>query len=74
MKNRKRLLSIVLTLCIILTMMPMTVNAASTVNHIELIGAPDKYKIGETVSDAPVNAISVKSGNVDCMGHINSDT
>ena len=68
MKNRKRLLSIVLTLCIILTMMPMTVNAASTVNHIELIGAPDKYKIGETVSDAPVNAISVKSGNVDCMG------
>ena len=37
MKNRKRLLSIVLTLCIILTMMPMTVNAASTVNHIELI-------------------------------------
>ena len=68
MKNRKRLLSIVLTLCIILTMMPMTVNAASTVNHIELIGAPDKYRIGETVSDAPVNAISVKSGNVDCMG------
>ena len=76
MKNRKRLLSIVLTLCMILTMMPMTVNAASTVNHIELIGAPDKYEIGKTVSDAPVDAISVKSGNVDCMGKmwINTST
>ena len=76
MKNRKRLLSIVLTLCIILTMMPMTVNAASTVDHIELIGAPDKYEIGKTVSDAPVDAISVKSGNVDCQAKmwINTST
>ncbi|MCI5729379.1 MAG: fibronectin type III domain-containing protein [Clostridia bacterium] len=76
MKNRKRLLSIVLTLCMILTMMPMTVNAASTVNHIELNGAPDKYEIGKTVKDAPVGAISVKSGNVDCMARmwINTST
>ncbi len=76
MKNRKRLLSIVLTLCMILTMMPMTVNAASTVNHIELIGAPDKYEIGKTVSEAPVDAISVKSGNVDCKAKmwINTST
>ena len=44
-----------------------TPDTKEKVDHIELIGAPDKYKIGETVSDAPVDAISVKSGNVDCM-------
>jgi len=44
------------------------VGSATQVNHVALVGAPDKYEIGKTVGDYPLSGISVGSGEVQLAG------